>query len=162
MVPIFTALVNPGLKNLAFIFLNVFIVPKWLPSLWTWFMASLTNPWVKIILPLADNILLVDHQWGTVLLLIALTVSAVPRFSLFIDSRVGAPYQSVSSISADEWQPIYNWANTMILSFSLGTYLGDHAFSTFLWFSLLGSLRWLLQPVALQGKHTKGILHHSV
>ena len=44
-------------QNLAFIFLKVFILPKWPPAgpLWTSGRASLTNPWGKTILPLADT-----------------------------------------------------------------------------------------------------------
>ena len=59
-------------------------------------MASLKTPKVKIILLLADNVPLAD-----VPLYVALKVSTVLRFPLLLDTRVGSPYQLVSSISAD-------------------------------------------------------------
>ena len=76
------------------------------------------------ILPVADNFL--PLTLGK-LLLVALTVSTVLRFPLLLDLRVGAPYHSVSSILANEWQPIYNWANISILRLSLCHFLATYA-----------------------------------
>ena len=51
---------------------------------------------VKIILLFADNVPLAD-----VPLFLALKVSTVLRFPLLLNTTVGAPYQLLSSISAD-------------------------------------------------------------
>lgn len=70
-----TAFVSPGLQNLAFIFLKVFILPRWAPAGPSWTLVSTKR----------------------VLLLVALTVPTVPRFPLLLYSRVGVPRQSASS-----------------------------------------------------------------
>ena len=103
--------------------------------LWISVMASLKKPWVKIILLLADNVPLAD-----VPLYLALEVSTVLRFPLLLDTRVGAPYQLVSSISADVWQRIYNWANISILGLSLGQFFGwPHILYILLFFTAIQS-----------------------
>ena len=74
------------------------------------------------------------------LLLVALTVYTVRRFPLLLDLRVGAPYHSVSSILANEWQLIYNWVHISILGLSLRHFLGRPHILCILLFSLLHSL----------------------
>ena len=78
------------------------------------------------------------------LLLVALTVYTVPRFPLLPDLSVGAPYHSVSSILANEWQPIYNWVHISILGLSL-----HHIFFASFCFHCYTVYRWLSLPVVL-------------
>ena len=90
------------------------------------------------------------------LLLVALTVYTVRRFPLLLDLRVGAPYHSVSSILANEWQPIYNWVHISILGLSLRHFLGRPHILCILLFSLLHSLPLTMATYGSVGETHKG------
>ena len=104
-------------------------------------------PWLSTFFPLT---------LGKIPLLVALTVSTVPRFPLLLDLRVGAPYHSVSFILADEWQPIYNLAHISILGLSLGHFLGWPLILCILLFSLLHRLPVTVATCGSVGETHKG------